>query len=59
MEIQAIHTEKDYLFALGEIEKLWDAPSKSLEGDRLELLTLLVEQYEKVQYPTQDPDPIR
>jgi antitoxin component HigA of HigAB toxin-antitoxin module len=51
MEIQAIHTEKDYLVALGEIEKLWDVPSKSLEGDRLELLTLLVEQYEKVQYP--------
>jgi HTH-type transcriptional regulator/antitoxin HigA len=59
MEIRPIHTKKEYLAALSKIEKLWNAPSKSLEGDRLEVLTLLVEQYEKVHYPIQDPDPIQ
>ena len=59
MEIRPIHTKKDYLAALSKIEKLWNAPSKSLDGDRLDLLTLLVEQYEKVHYPIQDPDPIQ
>ena len=59
MEIRPIHTKKEYLAALSKIEKLWNAPSKSLEGYRLEVLTLLVEQYEKVHYPIQDPDPIQ
>jgi len=59
MEIRPIHTKKEYLAALSKIEKLWNAPSKSLEGDRLEVLTLLVEQYEKVHYPIQAPDPIQ
>lgn len=59
MEIRPIHTKKDYLAALNKIEKLWNAPSKSLEGDRLEVLTLLVEQYEKVHYSILDPDPIQ
>jgi HTH-type transcriptional regulator/antitoxin HigA len=56
MEIRPIHTKKEYLAALSKIEKLWNAPSKSLEGYRLEVLTLLVEQYEKVHYPIQDSD---
>jgi len=33
MEIRPIHTKKEYLAAINKIEKLWNAPSKSLEGD--------------------------
>jgi len=33
MEIRPIHTKKEYFAALSKIEKLWNAPSKSLEGD--------------------------
>jgi len=59
MEIRPIHTKKDYVTALSKIEKLWNAPPKSLDSDRLEVLSLLVEQYEKIHYPIQDPDPIQ
>jgi len=59
MEIRPIQTKKDYLTALSKIEKLWNAPPKSLDSDRLEVLSLLVEQYEKIHYPIYDPDPMQ
>jgi HTH-type transcriptional regulator/antitoxin HigA len=58
MEIRPIHTEKDHRAALLEIEQLWDAPAKSPQADRLEVLTLLVEHYEKQHYPIHHVDPI-
>ena len=58
MEPRPIRTKKDYQAALTEIEQLWTAPAKSAEADRLDVLTLLVEQYERQHYPIADPDPI-
>jgi len=58
MELRPIHTKKDYQAALAEIEQLWDAPAKSPDADKLEILTLLVERYEAIHYPIADPDPI-
>lgn len=58
MEINAIHTKKDYQAALAEIELLWDAPAKSCGADKLDILTLLVQNYERNHYPIADPDPI-
>ena len=58
MELKPIHTKKDYLAALAEIERLWDAPAKSLDADKLDILTLLVQNYESIHYPIADPDPI-
>jgi HTH-type transcriptional regulator/antitoxin HigA len=58
MELRPIRTKKDYQTALTEIELLWNAPAKSAETDRLDVLTLLVEQYERQHYPIADPDPI-
>ena len=58
MEIRIIHTKKDYKAALEEIEQLWSAPSKSAEAERLDVLSLLVEHYEKKHFPIADPDPI-
>lgn len=58
MTIKPIHTEADYLAALAEIEVLWDAPDGSPEADQLEVLSMLVEAYEKAAYPIQAPDPI-
>lgn len=43
MEIKPIKTEKDYQTALSEIERLFDAIPGTPEGDRLEVLTTLVE----------------
>jgi HTH-type transcriptional regulator/antitoxin HigA len=58
MEIRTIHNKRDYKAALQEIEQLWSAPAKSAQAERLDVLTLLVEHYEKTQYPIADPDPI-
>lgn len=58
MEIRTIHNKRDYKAALQEIERLWSAPTKSAQAERLDVLTLLVEHYEKTHYPIADPDPI-
>ena len=58
MEIRIIQNKRDHKAALLEIERLWTAPDKSPEADRLCLLALLVEDYEKTNFPIDDPDPI-
>ena len=58
MEIQTIRNKKQYKAVLNEIEQLWLAPAKSREAERLDLLCLLVEHYEKTHFPISDPDPI-
>ena len=58
MELKPIRTKKDHQAALAEADRLWDAPAKSLEADRLGVLTMLIEDYERKHYPIQDPDPI-
>jgi antitoxin component HigA of HigAB toxin-antitoxin module len=47
MELKPIRTEAEHAEALADIERLWDAPEGSPEADRLEVLAMLVEAYEK------------
>jgi HTH-type transcriptional regulator / antitoxin HigA len=58
MELKLIRTKKDYRAALAEVEHLWDAPAKSPKADRLDVLTMLIADYEGQHYPIPDPDPI-
>jgi len=58
MNIKPIRTEKDYEKALKRLEKIFDASSKSIEGDEAEILSLLIENYENQFYPIEAPDPI-
>lgn len=58
MDIRPIKNETDYEAALAEIERLWDAPDGSPEGDKLDILATLVENYEEKHYPIPPPDPI-
>jgi len=58
MELKPIRTKKDYQAALAAAELLWDAPAKSPEADKLGVLVMLIEDYERQHYPIQDPDPI-
>lgn len=58
VEIKPIRTEMDYEAALAEIEQLFEAVPGTPEGDRLEVLTTLVEAYEEKHYPIPLPDPI-
>jgi HTH-type transcriptional regulator/antitoxin HigA len=57
-EIKPIRTEADYEAALAEIEQLFEAVPHTPEGDRLEVLTMLVEAYEEKHHPIPLPDPI-
>ena len=47
MEIRPIRTDKDHRAALAEIEKLWGASNGTPEGDKLDILVTLVENYEE------------
>jgi HTH-type transcriptional regulator/antitoxin HigA len=58
MHLKPIKTKADYEAALGEIERLWGAGESTAEGDRLEVLTTLVEAYEEAHFPIDLPDPI-
>ena len=58
MEIRPIKTEADYEAALAEIEELFESEPGTPEGDRLEVLTTLVEAYEDAHYSIPSPDPI-
>ena len=58
MRIRPIKTDADYREALAEIERLMDAMPGTPAGDRLEILTTLVEHYESLHEPIEAPDPI-
>ncbi|OPY86286.1 MAG: Antitoxin HigA [Syntrophus sp. PtaU1.Bin208] len=58
MEIKPIKTEADYDAAILEIEKLLDVEPGSVEADRLDVLTTLIEAYEEKHYTIPLPDPI-
>ena len=58
MEIRPIKTRADYEAALEEIEQLFQAEQGTPEGDRLEVLTTLVEAYEDQHYNLPLPNPI-
>lgn len=58
MNIKPIKTEQDYNEALERLEVIFDAPKGSPEGDELEILGILIENYEDAHFPIDLPDPI-
>ncbi len=58
MEIKPIKTEKDYNQALTRLESVFEAKAGSPEGDELEVLGILIDQYENEHFPIGFPDPI-
>jgi HTH-type transcriptional regulator/antitoxin HigA len=59
MEIRPIRNDDDHAAALREIEKLWGAADGTEEGDKLDILSMLVEKYEDRSWPNVDiSDPI-
>ncbi|MCL2645208.1 MAG: hypothetical protein FWD51_07095 [Betaproteobacteria bacterium] len=61
MNIRPIHTETDYNAALARVDVLWDATPGSPESEELEVLAVLIDNYEGNldQMPTQESDPIK
>jgi len=58
MKISPIKTEKNYKRALERLEEIFDAELGSKDGDELEILSILIEKYEKENFPIGMPDPI-
>jgi len=58
MHITPIRTEKEYREALQVIESLMFAGANTPEGDQLEVLAILVEDFERRHYPLEQPDPV-
>ena len=58
MEIKPIKTERDYNQALERLEQIFDAKIGSPEGDELEVLGILINQFENEYFPIGLPDPI-
>lgn len=58
MTLKIIKTEEEYDKALERLEVIFDAEPGTQEGDELELLSLLIKNYEDEHYPIPDPDPI-
>jgi len=56
MNIKPIKTKADYRAALAEIVRLFGAAPGTPEGDRLDVLTTLVEAYEAQHEPIPVPD---
>ena len=58
MNIKPLKTEKDYDEALARIEQLMDAEIGTVEGDELDVLSVLIEKYEDVNHHIEAPNPI-
>ena len=58
MKIQPIRNESDYDKALAVIERLWGAKPDTPNGDRLDVLMVLVEAYEAKHHPIDPADPV-
>ncbi|MHB1199835.1 MAG: helix-turn-helix domain-containing protein [Polaromonas sp.] len=58
MNIHLIRTKADSRAALRRIDEIWDARANSPEADELEVLSLLVEEYEKKHITVPKVDPV-
>ena len=58
MKIKPIKAKKDYEQALERLEVIFDAKRGTEEGDELEILGILIDQYENERFAIDLPDPI-
>jgi HTH-type transcriptional regulator / antitoxin HigA len=58
MNLKVIKTEADYQKALNRLDVIFDARLGTSEGDELDILSILIDKYEKEHFPIEAPDPI-
>jgi HTH-type transcriptional regulator/antitoxin HigA len=58
MQIKPIKTEQDYEAAMKRLETIFDAQPGTANGDELEILSVLIDNYEHTNFPIDLPDPI-
>ena len=56
--LRILQDDADHEAALDELERLWGAPDGSPEADRLGVLALIIDDYERRAHPLPLPDPI-
>ena len=59
MDVKPIKTKRDYQAALKRVEQLWHAAAGSIAADALDILSLIIADYETRHFPIADPDPIQ
>ena len=58
MKIKPIRNEADYQNALERLEEIFDANRGTEQGDELEILSIIIDNYESQNFPIGMPDPI-
>jgi HTH-type transcriptional regulator / antitoxin HigA len=58
VKLKPLKTKIDYQQALERLEVVFDAKKGTPHGDELEMLGILIEQYENEHFPIDLPDPI-
>jgi HTH-type transcriptional regulator/antitoxin HigA len=58
MKTKLIKTKSEYVAALARVEKLMEAKPGTAHGDELEVLSLLIHEYEDKVFPIDKPDPV-
>lgn len=58
MKIRPIRNEADYQKALERLEVIFDSKRGTEEGDELEILAIVIDNYENENFPIGMPDPI-
>jgi len=58
MEIKPIRSEADYQKALERLEEIFDSKRGTDKGDELEILSIVIDNYESNNFPIGMPDPI-
>ncbi len=58
MDLRPIRSDADYRTALKRVEEIFDATIGTPESDELEILGLMVDDYENKHFPIEAPDPI-
>jgi HTH-type transcriptional regulator/antitoxin HigA len=56
LDIRPIRSDDDHKAALAEIDRLWGTEIGTEDGDKLDILTTLVEKYEENCWPIEEPD---
>jgi len=56
--MRVIKTDEEYENTTSRIEQIMGAEPNTPEGDELELLSVLIEKYEKEKYPLPEADPV-
>lgn len=57
-KLKVITSDKEYRRALETLERLFDSKRGSQAHDALEVLALLIDDYERRTFPMEEPDPV-